>query len=62
MENINYKIENLMEWAEEVANKCCKSTTYVINKLCCINNELQDIQMAKNEVLNILMGELTNEN
>lgn len=56
MQDINYKIDNLMMWAEEVANKCNRSTTYIIAQFCYRNNRVHDIEKAKVEVANKLIN------
>lgn len=62
MENVHKKTDVLMEWAEEVANKCGRSSTYVIAQFCYSNNRLHDLEKAKIEVANKLInGGKTNE-
>ena len=56
MDNLHNKTDLLMDWAEEVANKCGRSSTYVIAQFCYINNRLKDIERAKVEVANKLIN------
>ena len=56
MYNLHNKTDLLMEWAEEMANKCGRSSTYVIAQFCYINNRVQDVEKAKIEVANKLIN------
>lgn len=56
MDNLHNKTDILMEWAEEVANKCGRSSTYVIAQFCYTNNRVQDVERAKIEVANKLIN------
>ena len=56
MDNLHNETDLLMDWAEEVANKCGRSSTYVIAQFCYINNRIQDVEKAKVEVANKLIN------
>ena len=56
MRNVHKETDWLMEWAEEVANKCRRSSTYIIAQFCYSNNRLRDPEKAKIEVANKLIN------
>lgn len=43
LDDVHKQTDWLMEWAEEVANKCGRSSTYIIAQFCYTNNTLKDL-------------------
>lgn len=56
MEDVHKQTDRLLEWAEEVANKCGRSSIYVMAQFYYRNNRVKDVEKAKVEVANKLIN------